>query len=70
MNLTPAQTARTDQELAAFGETLTMMVACYPEHAPDEPRAVRVGVWAKVHSGLTHQQAMLLLALAVERLAR
>jgi hypothetical protein len=67
--MTPAEIARTDQELACFAETLNVMIGYYPEHHPEQDRTTRVGTYAYIYAALTHHQALILLALAVERLA-
>lgn len=69
MDLTPREVAATDQEIAGFSHVLTLIVADWPAHHPDEPRAVRLGTYGHRLSGLAHQQACFMLAVAVERLA-
>lgn len=67
MELTPREVAATDQELAGFTESLTMLVDRWPQHLPDEPRAIRVATYARHLSTMTPWQVANLLALAIER---
>jgi hypothetical protein len=43
MDLTPAQVARTDQELAGFENAVHVLCDHWQTAIPDEPRAVRIG---------------------------
>lgn len=71
MDLTPAQVAKTDQEIAGFTHALDDAIRVWVEHHPDEPRAVRLGTYAfQLREALTPDLAAMMLAVAVERLAR
>lgn len=70
MDLTPAQVAKTDQEIAGFTHALDDAIRVWVEHHPDEPRAVRLGTYAfQLRQALTPDLAFMMLAVAIEKLA-
>jgi hypothetical protein len=71
MDLTPYQVAKTDQEIAGFTHALDDAMRIWVEHHPDQPRAVRLGTYAhQLRQALTPDLAYMMLAVAIERLAR
>lgn len=70
MDLTPAQVAKTDQEIAGFTHAIDDTIRVWAEHHPGEPRAVRLGTFAyQLRAALTPDLAFMMLAIAIEKLA-
>lgn len=70
MDLTPAQVAKTDQEIAGFTHAIDDAMRVWAEHHPGEPRAVRLGTFAyQLREALTPDLAFMMLAIAIEKLA-
>lgn len=71
MDLTPREVAATDQEIAGFTHAIDDAMRIWVEHHPDQPRAVRLGTFAhQLRQALTPDLAYMMLAVAIERLAR
>lgn len=68
MDLTPAQVARTDQELAGFENAVHVLCDHWQTAIPDEPRAVRIGCLIHELSAMPAEHLAGLVAVAVERL--
>ena len=71
MDLTPREVAATDQEIAGFTHAIDDAMRIWVEHHPGEPRAVRLGTFAhQLRAALTPDLAYMMLAVAIEKLAR
>jgi hypothetical protein len=68
MDLTPAQVARTDQELAGFENAVHVLCDHWQTAIPDEPRAVRIGCLVHELAAMPAEHLAGLVAVAVERL--
>jgi hypothetical protein len=70
-DLTPAEVAKSDQELAMLDRILTSLVKQWDGFRADKTRAIRIGCCMHDVSRQTDQSGVLaLLAVAVDRLAR
>jgi hypothetical protein len=70
-DLTPAEVAKSDQELAMLDRILNSLIAQWGDFHVDKARAIRIGCCMRDVNMQTDQSGALgLLAVAIDRLAR
>ena len=70
MELSPAQIAKCDQELALIDANLDNIIKQWPDFFADESRIVRIGLCAYDLADFDSSLVRSMLAVAVERLAK